>query len=167
MIVSLLRLSFKKSLPSINIKDQLSLYHSSLCLTKLYLLIFLCLLRCTTKLLQFPPAWVIWRSLGKSQQLIISSLVKWMRLDEQASFSKMKCSHGYSSVKLTSQPISQRCLSVTACWSRLGLQHWEIPCCGFMLAGIQEPQLNACVAAINDANLFIYLEIFRPCVIEG
>lgn len=125
MIVSLLLLSFKKSLPSISIKDQLSLYHTSLCLTKLYLLIFLCLLRCTTKLLQFPPAWVIWRSLGKSQQLIISSLVKWMRLDEQASFSKMKwkCSHGYSSVKLTSQPISQRCLSVTACWSRLGLQH--------------------------------------------
>lgn len=35
-----------------------------------------------------------------------------------------------------------------------------------MLAEIQEPQLNPCVAAINDANLFIYLEIFRPCLVE-
>lgn len=67
-------------------------------------------------------------------------------------------------MKLTSQPISQPCLFVTAgvgCASPLR----DSPP-GAMLAGIQEPQLNRCVPVINDANLFIYLEIFRPCLVE-
>lgn len=79
---------------------------------------------------------------------------------------KWKCRHGYeySYTKLTSQPESQLCLFVTGgvnCASPL-----RDSLSGAMLAGIQEPQLNHCVIAINDANLFIYLEIFRPCLIE-
>lgn len=77
---------------------------------------------------------------------------------------KWKCSHGYSAMKLTSQPISQPCLSVTAGVGRASPLRDSPP--GAVLAGIQEPQLNPCVTAINDANLFIYLEIFRPCLIE-
>lgn len=67
-------------------------------------------------------------------------------------------------MKLTSQPISQLFLSVTTGVS------WALPLRdsppGAMLAGIQEPQLNPCVTAITDANLFIYLENFRPCLVE-
>lgn len=77
---------------------------------------------------------------------------------------KWKCNHGYSSLKLTSQPISQAGLFVTAGVSFASPLRDGLP--GAVLGGIQEPQLNPCVTAINDANLFIYLEIFRPCLIE-
>lgn len=71
------------------------------------------------------------------------------------------CSHGCSSEKLTLQLIRQpRLFAGVGGASPLS----DNPL-GNMLAEIQEPQLNPCVTAINDANLFIYLEIFRPCLI--
>jgi len=148
---------FRLTVLCITTKYHLNHHHPSLAL---YLLVFFSLkLRTASSF----SSWVIRWSLGKSQPLIISFLVKWMHKDEQAAL-KWKCSHGYSTMKLTSQPISQPCLSVTAGVGWASPLRRSLPWA--TLARIQEPQLSPCVTAINDANLFLYLEIFRPSLAE-
>lgn len=146
------------SVLTISTKYQLSHYHSSLCFSHLHP-DFPLPIKINNKA-PFLASFCL-SNLVKSQPRIISLFVKWTQLDEQM---KGKCSHGYeySSIKWTSQPVSQPCLFVTV--GVASPQRDSPP--GAMLAGIQEPQLNHCVTAINDANLFIYLEIFRPCLIE-
>lgn len=66
-------------------------------------------------------------------------------------------------MKLASQPISQGGLAAAAGVGWASPLRDSLP--GAMLARIQEPQLSPCVTGINDANLFLYLEIFRPCLV--